>query len=446
MSVFINYRRADTRHVAGRLRDLMVARFGEEHVFMDVEVLQPGSDYINAIDGYVSGCEVMLVLIGDQWLTVRSEAGSRRLDDPTDRLRLEVEAGLRHRTRVIPVLVDDATMPEASDLPTSLVTLSRHHSARLRHETFRADAKHLSQVISRIDDDPARSDANEGGTSEAPRSAPSALRVAGWATLVLLAAALLVLIAYKGDVQEAVHSGRRNLPDDVASGGLLWLVPAVPICLAGLLLVFRRRSAGIALGCMLSAAVWVATEMRLVAAAPDGFGVQSAQFLLLVLVLGAATALVVARPSLRARVGPNRPDRAVTVLVLAVLALGLRICALRIGQAAKGVPADLGDNLDADAAIWIYVLTLAVICLPAAFLRLRQQQVAALLTIAVLQPVYLLVVRTMTYQEAIKLPRKATGVIVTDVVILCSWACVILAVLISQRRSRTVPSPDPVPR
>ena len=79
--VFVNYRREDTRHVAGRLRDLVVTRFGDGSVFVDVESIEPGVDYVQAIDGAVSGCDVMLVLIGDRWLAP-DEQGLRRIDDP----------------------------------------------------------------------------------------------------------------------------------------------------------------------------------------------------------------------------------------------------------------------------------------------------------------------------------------------------------------------------
>src|SRR5680860_417496 len=126
--VFVNYRRNDTRHVAGRLRDLIVARFGENSVFVDVESIEPGLDYVTAIDTAVGSCQVMLVLIGDRWLDASNDQGLRRIDDPNDRLRLEIEAGLRHQTRVIPVLIDSASMPKSKDLPAPLAPLARHQA------------------------------------------------------------------------------------------------------------------------------------------------------------------------------------------------------------------------------------------------------------------------------------------------------------------------------
>jgi hypothetical protein len=431
VSVFINYRRADTRHVAGRLRDLMVARFGEKSVFVDVEDIAPGADYIDAINGYVGSCVAMVVLIGDQWLMLRSDTGSRRIDDPTDRLRLEVEAGLRNRTRLIPVLVDDATMPEVKDLPPSLAPLARHHSARLRYETFSSDAEQLIEVIAGMAETPG----TKGPTGRVPRRtppSPAAGRAAGWVTVALLAIALLVVIGFLGDVQERVHTARPYLPDDVAWGGIVWLLPALPVALAGIL-ALRRRGVGVAWGCVLGATVWVVTEMRQVA--DKDLDIHSAQVLLLLLLLGAAAAWAVAQPVLRARAGANSAGRAIVVLVLAGVALVLRICALSIGQAAGGVDGSLSDNFDNDQLIWIYVLVLAGICLPAAFLRLDPEQVDTLLTVTFLQVAYFLAIQALTFHKLSDLPRGAPGIAAQDLVLLASWACVLLAVCVGQSRS-----------
>src|SRR6187200_143329 len=112
--VFINYRRKDTQHVAGRVRDRIDARFGRDRVFMDVEDIGLGGTWRQEIEDAVECSAVMLVLIGERWLE-KDESGHRRIDDPFDPLRIEVESGLRHKSRVIPVLVDSARMPRAED-------------------------------------------------------------------------------------------------------------------------------------------------------------------------------------------------------------------------------------------------------------------------------------------------------------------------------------------
>src|SRR5262245_21679622 len=112
--IFISYRRDDTQHVAGRLSDRLQQHFD---VFMDVESMDPGVDVDTAIDTAVSGTDVLLVLIGRTWLNSLDDDGNRRLDDPNDYVVREVAGALERATRVIPVLVDGAEMPERKDLP-----------------------------------------------------------------------------------------------------------------------------------------------------------------------------------------------------------------------------------------------------------------------------------------------------------------------------------------
>src|SRR5215207_1843240 len=115
--VFISYRRKETAAYAGWLYDRMVARFGEDNIFMDME-MAPGIDFHERITEVVSGCVVLLVLIGPDWAAATEEDGSRRLDNPVDFVRLEIETGLRRPdVTPIPVLVGGARMPKREDLP-----------------------------------------------------------------------------------------------------------------------------------------------------------------------------------------------------------------------------------------------------------------------------------------------------------------------------------------
>src|SRR5680860_986526 len=207
--VFVNYRRNDTRHVAGRLRDLIVARFGKGSVFVDVDSIEPGLDYVTAIDTAVGSCDVMLVLIGDRWLEASDDEDHRRIDDPADRLRIEIESGLRNETGVIPVLVDSASMPTSRDLPTPLVPLARHQSTRLRHESFHNDADHLLGVVERV----------VGGNAEPtdprpPSTETDTQRAARWLSFGILLTALLALLALRSGVRDSVVSSRPQLPPD----------------------------------------------------------------------------------------------------------------------------------------------------------------------------------------------------------------------------------------
>jgi hypothetical protein len=148
--IFISYRREQTSGLAGRLFDRLADRFDETRVFMDVDSIEPGVDFADVITRAVASCDVLLAVIGPGWLTASDEAGQRRLEDPDDLVRLEVEAALARDVRVIPVLVEGAVMPRRKDLPENLATLARRNAFILRHETFRADAARLAALLERI--------------------------------------------------------------------------------------------------------------------------------------------------------------------------------------------------------------------------------------------------------------------------------------------------------
>ena len=148
--VFISYRRQETAAYAGRLADLLTDRLGRHRVFIDVDDIEGGLPFEQAIDQALGSCQVLLALIGAQWLDVTDENGRRRLDDPNDRLRREIEAALEGNVRVIPVLVGGARMPQAQDLPNSLAELHGRQSLTLRHESFPDDARRLVATIKRI--------------------------------------------------------------------------------------------------------------------------------------------------------------------------------------------------------------------------------------------------------------------------------------------------------
>ena len=101
--VFISYRREDSGYPAGWLFDQLAASLGADRVFKDVDSIEPGEDFAEVISDAVSSCAVLAV-IGDRWLAAADEDG-RRLDDPGDFVRLEIEAALTRGVRVIPVLV-----------------------------------------------------------------------------------------------------------------------------------------------------------------------------------------------------------------------------------------------------------------------------------------------------------------------------------------------------
>ena len=100
--LFINYRREDTAPYAGRLYDRLSAHFGDEQVFIDIDQIEPGEDFVEAINRKVGACEIAIVLIGPNWLRATDASGKRRLDDTEDFVRMEIAAALQREIRVIP--------------------------------------------------------------------------------------------------------------------------------------------------------------------------------------------------------------------------------------------------------------------------------------------------------------------------------------------------------
>lgn len=145
--VFLNYRRDDTEGYAGRLRDSLVSHFGEHGVFMDVAGIDPGDDFVEEIHRQVASCDVLIAMIGRHWLTVTDRHGRRRLDDPQDFVRLEIEAALARGVRVIPVLVQKASMPSADELPDTLAPLARRNAMEMTASDWADQVGRLVRAI-----------------------------------------------------------------------------------------------------------------------------------------------------------------------------------------------------------------------------------------------------------------------------------------------------------
>ena len=134
--LFISYRRRDSADATGRIYDRLLAHFGHEAVFLDVDGIPLGMDFRKHLSEAVGQCEVLVAVIGEHWLTACSEQGPflgrRRLDDPQDYVRIEIEAALARGIPVVPVLVAHATMPSEADLPVGLKDLAYRNAAEVR--------------------------------------------------------------------------------------------------------------------------------------------------------------------------------------------------------------------------------------------------------------------------------------------------------------------------
>lgn len=207
--IFINYRREDSSGHAGRLYDALAERFGDEHVFMDVDAIDPGEDFTQVVNQSVGSCDVLLALIGRRWVTAADSAGRRRLDNPSDWVRVEIQTALdRSDTRVIPTLVQGAEMPRANDLPEPMRKLSHRNAVRLSDTGWRFDVERLISSLEEI----------AGPTAQPPPAEPARSRRPDWlrsrwfvpalvAGGLLLLAALAALILASGNGASAEEKG-----------------------------------------------------------------------------------------------------------------------------------------------------------------------------------------------------------------------------------------------
>ena len=140
-SVFLSYRRADTPHVSGRLGDRLAERY---KLFMDIDNIRPGMDFTKVVRDAINECDVLLALIGPNWLTSFDGVAKRNPDNPRDWVVEEVRAALQRDIAVIPVLVDGARMPDPAEVPPVLEPLTYRQALTLRHESFSADVAKLS--------------------------------------------------------------------------------------------------------------------------------------------------------------------------------------------------------------------------------------------------------------------------------------------------------------
>ncbi len=123
--IFISYRRDDTGGYAGRLYDRLYEHFDSTRLFRDIDNIEPGLDFVEAIEQAVGSCDVLIALIGKRWLFISGDTRKRRIDDPEDFVRLEIATALKRKICVIPVLIEGASMPSQAELPDVLRRLAR---------------------------------------------------------------------------------------------------------------------------------------------------------------------------------------------------------------------------------------------------------------------------------------------------------------------------------
>ncbi len=148
--IFISYRHDDSAGYAGRLYDRLVKHFGADHLFMDIDQIEPGEDFVDVLQKKLQVVQVAVVLIGKSWLDSKDEIGQRRLDNPDDWVRIEITTLLERKIRIIPVLVGGAATPKSSQLPEPLIPLERRQAFEISDTRFHSDVDKLIHALEKI--------------------------------------------------------------------------------------------------------------------------------------------------------------------------------------------------------------------------------------------------------------------------------------------------------
>jgi hypothetical protein len=145
--IFISYRRDDSAAFAGPIFDRLKKEFGHEAVFLDVDAIPAGADFIGIIQRNIEPCDVLLALIGPRWITSDLTNGRSRLHDPTDIVRVEIETALRRGIPIVPILLEGARMPRREQLPTEIEALSHWQSCDVSHAFFHINMDRLVRAL-----------------------------------------------------------------------------------------------------------------------------------------------------------------------------------------------------------------------------------------------------------------------------------------------------------
>ena len=144
--IFVSYRRADSAPIALALKMALERHLRAGHVFLDTHTIQSGDRFDREIELALRSAQLVIPVIGPAW-EGGSEAG-RRLDDPADWVRRELEFALRDKPdRILPILIDDMTMPRADALPPSLAALSLINPTRITVSEWPQDFERLLAIL-----------------------------------------------------------------------------------------------------------------------------------------------------------------------------------------------------------------------------------------------------------------------------------------------------------
>ena len=150
VKLFLCYRREDTKYAARGIYERLCEKYGSGNVFRDLDTIPAGVRFREFIEERLSSTDIFILLIGTTWISAQDGAKRRRIEQPRDSVRVEIETALRLRLPVIPVLVDNARMPTEEDLPPSLVDLCEFNAAEVSDSRWDYDTSRLLLAVDQV--------------------------------------------------------------------------------------------------------------------------------------------------------------------------------------------------------------------------------------------------------------------------------------------------------
>lgn len=203
--IFVSYRRGGVKARTYRMGDELRRQFGDDNVFVDIDSIDPGTKFADAIRSYIRSSDFVLIMIGPKWVEMTCGEGKRRLHDPKDHLRIEVETALRSKAIVIPVLVNGAQMPHPTDLPNEIAELTQIQAYTLTDSHWQYDVEQLVRKI----DPTAGKKQPETAPQPAPRPAapPASAEKLSASAITSIVLTVLVFLSLLGDLDYEVLLG-----------------------------------------------------------------------------------------------------------------------------------------------------------------------------------------------------------------------------------------------
>jgi len=213
--VFISYRRDDRIEHAGRVLDRITSEFGREPLFMDVDAIPLDVNFASALADQVMKCDVVVAIVGPNWLDATYGSGKRRIDDPADFVRIEISAALKFGIPVISVFLEGAQPPKLEQLPGDIRELALRHGLQVRHASFHSDMDKLIDALRGIRSSRQKL-ASNGGAEGVTEAWPASV---GWQSELDLSSSIdydkLIGVSSQGKL-----GAIRNVMAHVARSGL----------------------------------------------------------------------------------------------------------------------------------------------------------------------------------------------------------------------------------